>query len=174
MKNTIITKSLLAMSVIGITATGIGTGADANTGYGPREKTPISIKNNIVKYSDGTYKYQSRPNFNKTPKYIKFRHANNIVEYNDGTFAYGPRPEVKKYEMKKSQNKTLAESLAALQAKLKNAKTLVAEFEKKRTVKTHRAAQRAVNILPNEANVNLDKKYLQDRIYKVLNHGLVR
>ncbi|MCO4330583.1 fibrinogen-binding protein [Staphylococcus hyicus] len=174
MKNKFIAKSLLTLSVLGVTVTGISSSAEASGLYGPREKKPIAIKNNIVEYSDGTYKYQSRPNFNKTPKYIKFRHANNIVEYNDGTFAYGPRPEIKKYEMKKSQNKTLAESLAALQAKLNNAKTLVAEFEKKHSIKTHRAAQRAVNILPSEAAVSSDKKALQDRIDKVLNQGRIK
>lgn len=174
MKNRFIAKSLLTLAAIGITATAIDTSVDAHTGYGPREKTPISIKNNIVKYSDGTYKYQSRPKFNKTPKYIKFRHANNIIEFNDGTFAYGPRPEIKKYKMDKTQNKTIAESLAALYGKLKNAKNLVAEFEQKRTIKTHRAAQRAVNILPSEVAVNSDKKALQDRIDKILKQGRVK
>ncbi|MCO4350758.1 fibrinogen-binding protein [Staphylococcus agnetis] len=169
MKNKFIAKSLLTLSVLGVTVTGISSSAEASELYGPREKKPIAIKNNIVEYSDGTYKYQSRPKFNKTPIYIKFRHANNIVEYNDGTFSYGPRP-----VLKKTQAKTLEASMAALNAKLKNAKNLVAEFEQKRTIKTHRAAQRAVNILPSEAAVSTDKKILQDRINKVLKQGPVK
>ncbi|MCO4338302.1 fibrinogen-binding protein [Staphylococcus agnetis] len=169
MKNKFIAKSLLTLSVLGVTVTGISSSAEASGLYGPREKKPIAIKNNIVEYSDGTYKYQSRPKFNKTPIYIKFRHANNIVEYNDGTFSYGPRP-----VLKKTQAKTLEASMAALNAKLKNAKNLVAEFEQKRTIKTHRAAQRAVNILPSEAAVSTDKKILQDRINKVLKQGPVK
>ncbi|MCO4345372.1 fibrinogen-binding protein [Staphylococcus agnetis] len=169
MKNKFIAKSLLTLSVLGVTVTGISSSAEASGLYGPREKKPIAIKNNIVEYSDGTYKYQSRPKFNKTPIYIKFRHANNIVEYNDGTFSYGPRP-----VLKKTQAKTLEASMAALNVKLKNAKNLVAEFEQKRTIKTHRAAQRAVNILPSEAAVSTDKKILQDRINKVLKQGPVK
>ncbi|KFE42962.1 fibrinogen-binding protein [Staphylococcus agnetis] len=169
MKNKFIAKSLLTLSVLGVTVTGISSSAEASGLYGPREKKPIAIKNNIVEYSDGTYKYQSRPKFNKTPIYIKFRHANNIVEYNDGTFSYGPRP-----VLKKTQAKTLEASMAALNAKLKNAKNLVAEFEQKRTIKTQRAAQRAVNILPSEAAVSTDKKILQDRINKVLKQGPVK
>lgn len=169
MKNKFIAKSLLTLSVLGVTVTDISSSAEASGLYGPREKKPIAIKNNIVEYSDGTYKYQSRPKFNKTPIYIKFRHANNIVEYNDGTFSYGPRP-----VLKKTQAKTLEASMVALNAKLKNAKNLVAEFEQKRTIKTHRAAQRAVNILPSEAAVSTDKKILQDRINKVLKQGPVK
>ncbi|NHA35677.1 fibrinogen-binding protein [Staphylococcus schleiferi] len=68
MKNKLITKSLLAIATIGITATTfIGT-ADASQGYGPREKTPVSIKNNIVTYSDGTFSYGARPEINKAEK----------------------------------------------------------------------------------------------------------
>ncbi len=39
----------------------------------------------IVEYNDGTFKYQSRPKFNSTPKYIKFKHDYNILEL---TYAY--------------------------------------------------------------------------------------
>ncbi|HDN3486815.1 TPA: fibrinogen-binding protein, partial [Staphylococcus aureus] len=141
-------------------------------------KKPVAINYNIVEYNDGTYKYQSRPQFNKTPKYIKIRHENNIVEYNDGTFGYGPRPEVKKPQVKKPmvkpQGQTLAQAEAALEAKLAKAKILVAEFDQKRTVKAHRAAQRAVNLLPNAQQVKEDKKILQERIDSILKQKLVK
>ena len=96
MKNKLIAKSLLGIAVIGMTATTLASTADASEGYGPREKKPVSINHNIVEYNDGTFKYQSRPKFNTTPQYIKFRHDYNIVEYNDGTFGYGPRPHFNK------------------------------------------------------------------------------
>ncbi|GBV75877.1 fibrinogen-binding protein [Staphylococcus aureus] len=83
MKNKLIAKSLLGIAVIGMTATTLASTADASEGYGPREKKPVSINHNIVEYNDGTFKYQSRPKFNTTPQYIKFRHDYNIVEYND-------------------------------------------------------------------------------------------
>ncbi|UXU58983.1 fibrinogen-binding protein [Staphylococcus agnetis] len=169
MKNKFIAKSLLSLAVVGITMTGINTSADASEVYGPREKKPNSIKNNIVEYDDGTYKYQSRPKFNKTPKYIKFRHNNNIVEYNDGTFGYGKRPEVIK-----PIEKSIEKSIADLEAKLAKAKILVAEFEQNRTVKTHRAAQKAVNILPSIPMINEDKKILQNGIDNTLKKGLVK
>ena len=95
MKNKLIAKSLLGIAV-GMTATTLASTADASEGYGPREKKPVSINHNIVEYNDGTFKYQSRPKFNTTPQYIKFRHDYNIVEYNDGTFGYGPRPHFNK------------------------------------------------------------------------------
>nr|WP_316960846.1 hypothetical protein [Staphylococcus aureus] len=41
--------------------------------------------------------YGPRPQFNKTPKYIKYRNANtDIHEYNDGTFRYEARPKFNK------------------------------------------------------------------------------
>ncbi len=89
MKNKLIAKSLLTIAAIGITTTTIASTADASEGYGPREKKPVSINHNIVEYNDGTFKYQSRPKFNSTPKYIKFKHDYNILEFNDGTFEYG-------------------------------------------------------------------------------------
>lgn len=181
MKNKFMAKALLALAAVGITTTGLATSADASTdnGYGPREKKPVTINYNIVEYNDGTFKYQSRPKFNKTPKYIKFRHANNIVEYNDGTFGYGPRPEVKKPQVKKStvkpQGQTLAQAEAALEAKLAKAKILVAKFDQKRTVKAHRAAQRAVNLLPSHiTKIQEDKKILQERIDSILKQKLVK
>ncbi|HDZ8768661.1 TPA: fibrinogen-binding protein [Staphylococcus aureus] len=174
MKNKFIAKSLLALAAIGITTTGVAASADASE-YGPREKKPVAINYNIVEYNDGTYKYQSRPKFNKTPKYIKFRHDYNIVEYNDGTFGYGPRPEVKKPQVKKPEVKHQNQAQAALEAKLAKAKILVAEFDQKRTVKTHRAAQKAVNLLPSHLiEIKEDKKILQDRINSILNQGLVK
>ncbi len=57
MKNKLIAKSLLTIASIGITTTTLASTADASEGYGPREKKPISINNNIVEYNDGTYKY---------------------------------------------------------------------------------------------------------------------
>lgn len=80
MKNKLIAKSLLTIAAIGITTTTIASTADASEGYGPREKKPVSINHNIVEYNDGTFKYQSRPKFNSTPKYIKFKHDYNILE----------------------------------------------------------------------------------------------
>ncbi len=96
MKNKLIAKSLLTIAAIGITTTTIASTADASEGYGPREKKPVSINHNIVEYNDGTFKYQSRPKFNSTPKYIKFKHDYNILEFNDGTFEYGARPQFNK------------------------------------------------------------------------------
>ncbi|MCO4445639.1 fibrinogen-binding protein [Staphylococcus aureus] len=178
MKKKLIAKSLLALAAVGITTTGIAASADASE-YGPREKKPVSIKYNIVEYNDGTYKYQSRPKFNKTPKYIKFRHENNIVEYNDRTFGYGPRPEVKKPQAKtpevKPQGQTPEQADAVLEAKLAKAKILVAEFYQKRTIKAHRAAQKAVNILPSHvAKIIEDKKILQNRIDDILKQGSIK
>lgn len=135
MKNKLIAKSLLAIAAIGITTTTIASTADASEGYGPREKKPVSINHNIVEYNDGTFKYQSRPKFNTTPKYIKFRHDYNIVEYNDGTFGYGPRPHF---------NKPAEKSVATLkkEQKLIQAQNLVREFEKTHTVSAHEKHKR--------------------------------
>ena len=126
MKNKLIAKSLLGIAVIGMTATTLASTADASEGYSPREKKPVSINHNIVEYNDGTFKYQSRPKFNTTPQYIKFRHDYNIVEYNDGTFGYGPRPHF---------NKPAEKSDATIKrTKLIQAQNLVKEFEKTHTV----------------------------------------
>ncbi|HCY9591821.1 TPA: fibrinogen-binding protein [Staphylococcus aureus] len=65
MKNKLIAKSLLTIASIGITTTTLASTADASEGYGPREKKPISINNNIVEYNDGTFEYGARPQFNK-------------------------------------------------------------------------------------------------------------
>ncbi|HDN3443959.1 TPA: fibrinogen-binding protein [Staphylococcus aureus] len=175
MTNKLTVKALLAIAAVGVTTTTLASGVDA-AGYGPREKKPVAIKNNIVEYSDGTFKYQSRPKFNKTPKYIKFRHANNnIVEYSDGTFEYGPRPESKKPQIKKPvvkpQGKTLAEGRAFREARLAKAKIAVAEFDQNRNVKTHRAAQRAVNLILLDDKQ--DQKLLQNRIDDILKKGLL-
>lgn len=96
MKNKLIAKSLLTIAAIGITTTTIASTADASEGYGPREKKPVSINHNIVEYKWWYFKYQSRPKFNSTPKYIKFKHDYNILEFNDGTFEYGARPQFNK------------------------------------------------------------------------------
>ncbi|MBJ6154032.1 fibrinogen-binding protein [Staphylococcus aureus] len=179
MKNKFMTKALLALAAVGITTTGLAASADASEGYGPREKKPVAINHNIVEYNDGTYKYQSRPKFNKTPKYIKFRHDNNIVEYNDGTFGYGSRPEFKKPETKKPlvkpNNQKVVGYAEVLEEKLSKAKILVAEFDQKRTVKAHRAAQKAVNVLPSHiTELQGDKKILQDRIDSILKQVLLK
>ncbi|MBB2597133.1 fibrinogen-binding protein [Staphylococcus aureus] len=65
MKNKLIAKSLLTIASIGITTKTLASTADASEGYGPREKKPISINNNIVEYNDGTFEYGARPQFNK-------------------------------------------------------------------------------------------------------------
>ncbi len=140
MKNKLISKSLLGIAVIGMTATTLASTADASEGYGPREKKPVSINHNIVEYNDGTFKYQSRPKFNTTPQYIKFRHDYNIVEYNDGTFGYGPRPHFNKPAEK-------SDATIKKEQKLIQAQNLVKEFEKTHTVSAHRKAQKAVNLV---------------------------
>lgn len=165
MKNKLIAKSLLGIAVIGMTATTLASTADAIEGYGPREKKPVSINHNIVEYNDGTFKYQSRPKFNITPQYIKFRHDYNIVEYNDGTFGYGPRPHFNKPAEK-------SDATIKKEQKLIQAQNLVKEFEKTHTVSAHRKAQKAVNLVSFEYNVK--KMILQERIDQVLKQGLVR
>ncbi|MBE5663212.1 complement convertase inhibitor Efb [Staphylococcus sp. SS35] len=165
MKNKLIAKSLLTLAAIGITTTTIASTANANEGYGPREKKPVSINHNIVEYNDGTFKYQSRPKFNKTPKYIKFRHDYNIVEYSDGTFGYGARPQFNKPAVKN-------DATIKKEQKLIQAQNLVREFEKTHTVSAHRKAQKAVNLVSFEYKVK--KMVLQERIDKVLEQGLVR
>lgn len=165
MKNKLIAKSLLTIAAIGITTTTIASTADASEGYGPREKKPVSINHNIVEYNDGTFKYQSRPKFNSTPKYIKFKHDYNILEFNDGTFEYGARPQF---------NKPAAKTDATIkkEQKLIQAQNLVREFEKIHTVSAHRKAQKAVNLVSFEYKVK--KMVLQERIDNVLKQGLVR
>ncbi|MCS5349655.1 fibrinogen-binding protein [Staphylococcus aureus] len=165
MKNKLIAKTLLTIAAIGITTTTIASTADASESYGPREKKPVSINHNIVEYNDGTYKYQSRPKFNKTPKYIKIRHDYNIVEYNDGTFGYGPRPHFNKPAVKNDET-------IKKEQKLINAQNLVKEFEKTHTVSAHRKAQKAVNLVSFEYNVK--KMALQERIDNVLKQGFVK
>ncbi len=84
------------------------------------KKKPVSINHNIVEYNDGTFKYQSRPKFNSTPKYIKFKHDYNILEFNDGTFEYGARPQFNKpaaktdATIKKEQKLIQAQNLVKL------------------------------------------------------------
>ncbi len=165
MKNKLIAKSLLGIAVIGMTATTLASTADASEGYGPREKKPVSINHNIVEYNDGTFKYQSRPKFNTTLQYIKFRHDYNIVEYNDGTFGYGPRPHFNKPAEK-------SDATIKKEQKLIQAQNLVKEFEKTHTVSAHRKAQKAVNLVSFEYNVK--KMILQERLDQVLKQGLVR
>ncbi|MBR8877249.1 fibrinogen-binding protein [Staphylococcus aureus] len=165
MKNKLIAKSLLGIAVIGMTATTLASTADASEGYGPREKKPVSINHNIVEYNDGTFKYQSRPKFNTTPQYIKFRHDYNIVEYNDGTFGYGPRPHFNKPAEK-------SDATIKKEQKLIQAQNLVKEFEKTHTVSAHRKAQKAVNLVSFEYNVK--KMILQERIDNVLKQVLVK
>ncbi|UMT76655.1 fibrinogen-binding protein [Staphylococcus roterodami] len=165
MKNKLIAKSLLTLAAIGITTTTIASTANANEGYGPREKKPVSINHNIVEYNDGTFKYQFRPKFNKTPKYIKFRHDYNIVKYSDGTFGYGARPQFNKPAVKN-------DATIKKEQKLIQAQNPVREFEKTHTVSAHRKAQKAVNLVSFEYKVK--KMVLQERIDKVLEQGLVR
>lgn len=165
MKNKIIAKSLLALAALGVTVTTLAGSIEASESYGPRDKKPVSINNNIVEYNDVTYKYQSRPKFNQTPKYIKIKHDYNIVEYNDGTFGYGARPATTKSEKK---NDLLLKRAQQLQ----NAEQLVREFEKTHTINAHRKAQRAVNIVSFEYSVK--KHVLQERIENVLKKGYVK
>lgn len=164
MKNKLIAKSLLTIAAIGITTTTIASTADASEGYGPREKKPVSINHNIVEYNDGTFKYQSRPKFNSTPKYIKFKHDYNILEFNDGTFEYGARPQF---------NKPAAKTDATIKKnKIDSSSKSCERIWKTHTVSAHRKAQKAVNLVSFEYKVK--KMVLQERIDNVLKQGLVR
>ncbi|HCY6354744.1 TPA: staphylocoagulase [Staphylococcus aureus] len=60
------------------------------------ESSDIEVKPQATETTEASY-YPARPQFNKTPKYVKYRDAGTgIREYNDGTFGYEARPRFNK------------------------------------------------------------------------------
>ncbi len=60
------------------------------------DSTKLEIKPQVTESTEAT-QYPARPQFNKTPKYVKYRDAGTgIREYNDGTFGYETRPRFNK------------------------------------------------------------------------------
>ncbi|CDR22758.1 staphylocoagulase [Staphylococcus schweitzeri] len=62
----------------------------------PGETNDIKVKPQASETTEASH-YPARPQFNKTPKYVKYRDAGTgIREYNDGTFGYEARPRFNK------------------------------------------------------------------------------
>ncbi|HGO2037881.1 TPA: staphylocoagulase [Staphylococcus aureus] len=60
------------------------------------ESSDIEVKPQASETTEASH-YPARPQFNKTPKYVKYRDAGTgIREYNDGTFGYEARPRFNK------------------------------------------------------------------------------
>ncbi|HHQ6731326.1 TPA: staphylocoagulase [Staphylococcus aureus] len=60
------------------------------------ESSDIEVKPQAFEKTEASH-YPARPQFNKTPKYVKYRDAGTgIREYNDGTFGYEARPRFNK------------------------------------------------------------------------------
>ncbi|HDF7117106.1 TPA: staphylocoagulase [Staphylococcus aureus] len=60
------------------------------------ESSDIEVKPQATETTEASH-YPARPQFNKTPKYVKYRDAGtDIREYNDGTFGYEARPRFNK------------------------------------------------------------------------------
>ncbi|USC68982.1 coagulase, partial [Staphylococcus aureus] len=60
------------------------------------ESSDIEVKPQATETTEAS-QYGPRPQFNKTPKYVKYRDAGTgIREYNDGTFGYEARPRFNK------------------------------------------------------------------------------
>ncbi|HDG9662229.1 TPA: staphylocoagulase [Staphylococcus aureus] len=60
------------------------------------ELSDIEVKPQATETTEASH-YPARPQFNKTPKYVKYRDAGTgIREYNDGTFGYEARPRFNK------------------------------------------------------------------------------
>ncbi|HHC8777976.1 TPA: staphylocoagulase [Staphylococcus aureus] len=60
------------------------------------ESSDIEVKPQATDTTEASH-YPARPQFNKTPKYVKYRDAGTgIREYNDGTFGYEARPRFNK------------------------------------------------------------------------------
>ncbi|EZY76422.1 hypothetical protein V066_02668 [Staphylococcus aureus R0615] len=72
---------------------------DFSTSYNSVQ-TRTTTNSNLVEFEEDTStrsQYGPRPQFNKTPKYIKYKDASTgIYEYNDGTFGYEARPRFNK------------------------------------------------------------------------------
>ncbi|CDR66543.1 staphylocoagulase [Staphylococcus schweitzeri] len=62
----------------------------------PGETNDIKVKPQASETTEASH-YPARPQFNKTPKYVKYRDAGTgIREYNDGTYGYEARPRFNK------------------------------------------------------------------------------
>ncbi|HDA7921635.1 TPA: staphylocoagulase [Staphylococcus aureus] len=60
------------------------------------ESSDIEVKPQATETTEASH-YPARPQFNKTPKYVKYRDdGTGIREYNDGTFGYEARPRFNK------------------------------------------------------------------------------
>ncbi|HDD7081978.1 TPA: staphylocoagulase [Staphylococcus aureus] len=78
------------------------------------ESSDIEVKPQATETTEASH-YPARPQFNKTPKYVKYRDAGTgIREYNDGTFGYEARPrfnkpsEINAYNVTTNQDGTVS------------------------------------------------------------------
>ncbi|WP_430981113.1 staphylocoagulase [Staphylococcus aureus] len=70
------------------------------------ESSDIEVKPQATETTEAS-QYGPRPQFNKTPKYVKYRDAGTgIREYNDGTFGYEARPRFNKASETNAYNVT--------------------------------------------------------------------
>lgn len=70
------------------------------------ESSDIEVKPQATETTEAS-QYGPRPQFNKTPKYVKYRDAGTgIREYNDGTFGYEARPRFNKSSETNAYNVT--------------------------------------------------------------------
>ena len=70
------------------------------------ESSDIEVKPQATETTEAS-QYGPRPQFNKTPKYVKYRDAGTgIREYNDGTFGYEARPRFNKPSKTNAYNVT--------------------------------------------------------------------
>ncbi|UVJ31487.1 staphylocoagulase [Staphylococcus aureus] len=70
------------------------------------ESSDIEVKSQATETTEASH-YPARPQFNKTPKYVKYRDAGTgIREYNDGTFGYEARPRFNKPSVTNAYNVT--------------------------------------------------------------------
>ncbi|HCV0857556.1 TPA: staphylocoagulase [Staphylococcus aureus] len=70
------------------------------------ESSDIEVKPQATETTEASH-YPARPQFNKTPKYVKYRDAGTgIREYNDGTFGYEARPRFNKPSKTNAYNVT--------------------------------------------------------------------
>ncbi|HDJ7764522.1 TPA: staphylocoagulase [Staphylococcus aureus] len=70
------------------------------------ESSDIEVKPQASETTEASH-YPARPQFNKTPKYVKYRDAGTgIREYNDGTFGYEARPRFNKPSKTNAYNVT--------------------------------------------------------------------
>ncbi|HHW7941311.1 TPA: staphylocoagulase [Staphylococcus aureus] len=70
------------------------------------ESSDIEVKPQVTETTEAS-QYGPRPQFNKTPKYVKYRDAGTgIREYNDGTFGYEARPRFNKPSKTNAYNVT--------------------------------------------------------------------